>query len=136
MSVCLSVYLYSRTTGNEAVREQYTRHQCNKCSKNNVPIWLKRPGDTDTICLESTGLVPSPVGDVDTGTTPAPSMFRSGITDSQGQQTGHNPPTSRMGYLRERFRGQNLSEEAHQRDTNPISGDSGDIDEVFNHQVI
>ena len=49
-------------------------------------------GDTDSACLESTGLVPSPVGDVDSGTTPAPRMLRSGITDSQGQQTGHNPP--------------------------------------------
>ena len=68
-------------------------------------------GDTDSACLENTGLVPSPVGDVDSGITSAPRMLRSGITDSQGQQTGHNPPTSRMGYLRERFRGQNLSEE-------------------------
>ena len=36
LSVCLSLYLYSRTTGNEAVRERYTRLQHNKRSKNNV----------------------------------------------------------------------------------------------------
>ena len=113
-------------------------------------------GDTDIACLERRDLVPSPVGDVDSGTTPAPSMLRSGITNSQGQQTGHNSPASCMGYLRERFRGQNLSEEAskfllpswrqknswsydhmfgkwvcwcQQRDTNLTSGD---INEVVN----
>ena len=42
-------------------------------------------GDTDSACLESTGLVPSPVGDVDSGTTPAPRMLGSGITNSHVQ---------------------------------------------------
>ena len=69
-------------------------------------------GDTDSPCLESTGLVHSLVGDVDSGTTPAPRMLRSGITNSQVQQTRHNPPASHMGYLREKLRDQNLSEEA------------------------
>ena len=107
-------------------------------------------GDTDCTDLEGTSLVPSPAGDASSGTTPASSKPKSDITDSQSQQTRHNPPSSRMGYLRDRFRGQNLSEEAsklllaswrqktsksydslfgkwvrwcHQRDTNPIYGD-------------
>ena len=48
--VCLSVYLYSRTTGNKAARERYTRLQCNKRSKNNVvnlaktaAFWQEKP---------------------------------------------------------------------------------------------
>ena len=50
LSVCLSVYLYSRTTGNEVARERYTYTQCNKCSKNNVAdlakmaaFWQEKP---------------------------------------------------------------------------------------------
>ena len=36
LCVCLSVYLYSRTTSNEVARERYTRLQRNKRSKNNM----------------------------------------------------------------------------------------------------
>ena len=36
MCVCLSVYLYCRTTGNEAVCEWYPPLQCNKLSNSNV----------------------------------------------------------------------------------------------------
>ena len=36
LCACVSVYLYSQTTGNEVAHEQYTHLQCNKCSKNNV----------------------------------------------------------------------------------------------------
>ena len=50
LSVCLSVYLYSRTTGNEAARERYTHLQRNKRSKNNVAdlaktaaFWQEKP---------------------------------------------------------------------------------------------
>ena len=49
-SVCLSVYLYFLTTGNEAARERYTRIQRNKRSKNNVAnlakiaaFWQRKP---------------------------------------------------------------------------------------------
>ena len=48
--VCLSVYLYSRTTGNEAARERYTHLWRNKRSKNNVAdlaktatFWQEKP---------------------------------------------------------------------------------------------
>ena len=48
--VCLSSYFYSRTTGNEAAHELYTRLQRNKCSKNNVAdlaktaaFWQEKP---------------------------------------------------------------------------------------------
>ena len=48
--VCLSVYLNSRTTGNEAARERYTRLQRSKRSKNNVAdvakaaaFWQEKP---------------------------------------------------------------------------------------------
>ena len=41
MSVCLSVYLYSRTTCNEAARERFARLQRNKRSKYNVADWAK-----------------------------------------------------------------------------------------------
>ena len=33
LSVCVSVYDYSRTTGNEVASEQYQQLQCSKCSK-------------------------------------------------------------------------------------------------------
>ena len=42
LSVCLSVYDYSRTTGYEAVHERYQQLQCYKGKKNNVAILLKR----------------------------------------------------------------------------------------------
>ena len=44
VSVCLSLYLYSRTTGNEAACERYTRLQRNKCSDNNVANLAKTAG--------------------------------------------------------------------------------------------
>ena len=50
MCVCLSVYLYSRTTRNEAACERYTRLQRSKRSKNNVAdlaktaaFWQEKP---------------------------------------------------------------------------------------------
>ena len=42
LSVCLSVYDYSRTTGYEAAYERYQQLQCCKGKKNNVAILLKR----------------------------------------------------------------------------------------------
>ena len=50
VSVCVSVYLNSGTTGNKAARERYTRLQRNKRSKNNVAdlaktaaFWQEKP---------------------------------------------------------------------------------------------
>ena len=87
-------------------------------------------------------------------TIPSPGEPIPDTPDSQSQQTRSNTPSSHMGYLRERFRSQNLSEEAsklvlsswrqkqfksydslfekwvcwcHQRDTNPISGDINNV---------
>ena len=47
LSVCLSVYDYSRTTGYEAAHERYQQLQCHKGLKTNVAILLKplRSGD-------------------------------------------------------------------------------------------
>ena len=47
LSVCLSVYDYSRTTGYEAAHERYQQLQCHKGLKSNVAILLKplRSGD-------------------------------------------------------------------------------------------
>ena len=42
LSVCVSVYDYSRTTGYEAAYERYQQLQCYKGKKNNVAILLKR----------------------------------------------------------------------------------------------
>ena len=42
LSVCPSVYDYSRTTGYEAANERYQQLQCYKGMKNNVAILLKR----------------------------------------------------------------------------------------------
>ena len=42
LSVCLSVYDYSRTTGYEAAYERYQQLQCYKGKKTNVAISLKR----------------------------------------------------------------------------------------------
>ena len=42
LSVCLSVYFYSRTTGYEAAYERHQQIQCYKSRKNNVAILLKR----------------------------------------------------------------------------------------------
>ena len=42
LSVCLSVYDYSRTTGYEAAYERYQQLQCYKGMKTNVAILLKR----------------------------------------------------------------------------------------------
>ena len=42
MSVCLSVYDYSRATGYEAAYERYQQLQYYKGTKNNVAILLKR----------------------------------------------------------------------------------------------
>ena len=42
LSVCLSVYDYSRTTGYEVAHERYQQIQCYKGKKKNVAILLKR----------------------------------------------------------------------------------------------
>ena len=42
LSVCVSVYDYSRTTGYEAAYERYQQFQCYKGKKNKVAILLKR----------------------------------------------------------------------------------------------
>ena len=42
LSVCLSVYDYSRTTGYEAAYERYQHLQCYKGKKTNVAILLKQ----------------------------------------------------------------------------------------------
>ena len=42
LSVCLSIYDYSRTTGYEAAYERYQQIQYYKGRKNNVAILLKR----------------------------------------------------------------------------------------------
>ena len=42
LSLCLSVYDYSRTTGYEAADERYQQLQCYKGKKYNVAILLKR----------------------------------------------------------------------------------------------
>ena len=113
-------------------------------------------GDTDRPCVEVPSVVPSATGNVGPGATPVTSQSKPDNFDSQSQQTRNSTPSSRMGYLRDRFRGQNLSEEAsklllsswrqktsksydslfgkwirwcNQRDTNPISGS---INEVVN----
>ena len=100
-------------------------------------------------------MVPTVARDADSGATPTTSQPNTDHTDSQSQQTRDSTPSSHMGYLRHRFRGQNLSEEAskllsswrqktsksydslfgkwvrwcNQRNTNPISGS---INEVVN----
>ena len=48
VSVCLSVYDYSCTTGYEAAYERYQQLQCYKGKKTNVAILLKRMGSRDT----------------------------------------------------------------------------------------
>ena len=53
MSVCLSVYDYSRTTGYEAAYERYQQLQCYKSTKNNVAILLKRLRPRDMARLKS-----------------------------------------------------------------------------------
>ena len=64
LPVCLSVSIYSRTTGYEAAYERYQQLQCYKGRKNNVAILLKRLRSRDMawkqakkpICIMSTGL--------------------------------------------------------------------------------
>ena len=67
LSVCLSVYDYSRTTGYEAAYTMYERYQqlqCDKGKKMNVAILLKRLRSRvmackqakKPICIMSTGL--------------------------------------------------------------------------------
>ena len=64
LSVCLSVYDYSRTTGYGAAYERYQQLQWYKGMKNNVAILLKRLCSRDMawkqakkpICVMSTGL--------------------------------------------------------------------------------
>ena len=59
--VCLSVDLYSRTAGNEAARERYTRLQRNKRSNNNVAdlaetaaFWQEKPAQPWTTYRDPT----------------------------------------------------------------------------------
>jgi hypothetical protein len=91
--------------------------------------------------MEVTGLVPNAVEYAGSGTPPTPSQP---IPDHTDLQTGHSATNSRVGYLRDRFRGLNLSKTplcplatediqlydslfgkwvrwCNQRDTNPFS---------------
>ena len=113
-------------------------------------------GDINCTSLEISTLVPCTPRNASPGTSSSASQSNPDHTDSQSQQTRHSTTTSRVDYLRDRFRGHNLSEEAskllfaswwqktskpydslfgkwvrwcNQRYTNPISGD---INEVVN----
>ena len=116
----------------------------------------KSKGDSNCTNLEITDLVSTSTGNADSGASLAATQFQSDHTDSQSQQTRHSSTASRMDYLRDRFRSQNLSKEASklllaswrqktsrsydslfskwlcwcdERGSNPISGD---INEVVN----
>ena len=61
LCVCLSVYLYFRTAGNEAVRERHTRFQRSKRSKNNAAdlaktaaFWQEKPAQPWTTFRDPT----------------------------------------------------------------------------------
>ena len=62
--------------------------------------------------VEISGMVPNPTGNADSEIPPTAEHTRLNTADPQGQQTRHNPHTSRMGCLRDRFRSKQLSEEA------------------------
>ena len=49
LCVCLSVSIYSRTTGYEAAYERYQQLQCYKGRKSNVAILLKRLRSRDMV---------------------------------------------------------------------------------------
>ena len=103
-----------------------------------------------------TNMVPNPPGDDGTNAHRSPKHSKPDHADPQSQQTRHNTTASRMRYLRDRFKNQNLSERASElllaswqqntwktydslfgkwlvwccrRNTNPIAGD---INEVVN----
>ena len=111
---------------------------------------------TTSPCMEVSDIVPNPPGDGNPGTPSVTSQSRIDPADPQGQQTGHQSNISRMGYLRQRFRTQNLSAGAsrlllsswrqktaksydslfnkwvrwcNERNSDPVSGD---INEVIN----
>ena len=67
---------------------------------------------TSNTSVEVSGMVPNLTGNAGSGTLPASKYTRLDSTDSQSQQTRDNPDTSHVGYLRNRFQGQNLSEGA------------------------
>ena len=69
-------------------------------------------GDCHTT-MEITTMVPSTTGH-DNRDSPSPREDRPHTTDSQSQPTGYNTTTSRMDYLRERYRDKCLSGEASQ----------------------
>ena len=112
--------------------------------------------DTCDSSMEVSNMVLNPPGDGGTNAHHSPEHSNPDHADSQSQQTRHNTTASRMGYLRDRFKSQNLSERASelllaswrqktsktydslfgkwlgwcsQRNTNPVSGD---INEVVN----
>ena len=62
--------------------------------------------------VEITSMVPHATGNVGSTTTPLTRQTKPNPADSQSQQARHNPHTSRMGYLRDRFQSQKLSEGA------------------------
>ena len=92
-------------------------------------------GDISCSSLEISGLVPSTARNVSAEASPAACHPNPDQTDSQSQQTRHCATTSRMGCLRERFRGQKLSgaplppKDICRAPADPISGD---ISEVVN----
>ena len=62
--------------------------------------------------LEVTNMVPNPSGDGNMDTPLSPEFSKPDHADSQSQQARHHTTISRMGYLRNQFRSQKLSEEA------------------------
>ena len=67
---------------------------------------------TGSSSVEVPGMVPNLTGNAGSGTNPVTKRARLDSADSQSQQTRCNPTTSRMGYLRNRFQNQNISEGA------------------------
>ena len=110
--------------------------------------------------MESTTLVPNPTGYANTQTGPTTQQTRPDTTDSQSQLPRRDTTFSRVDYLRDRFRSQEISEEAStlllaswrhktaksydslfgrwvswcsERDTDPISGDIAEVVNFLAH---
>ena len=104
--------------------------------------------------MESTTLVPNPAGNANTQTDPTTQQAGPDTTNSQSQLSRHDTTFSRMENLRDRFRNQEISEEAStllltswrhktakaydllfgmwvswysERDTDPISGNTAEV---------
>ena len=85
----------------------------NRQSPISSPVTTDVLGDCHTT-MEITTMVPSTTGHDNRNSTPSPREERPHTTDSQSQPTGHNTTTSRVDYLRERYRDKCLSGEASQ----------------------